>query len=78
MTTILCKQGYLIPIVKELKNLINVIKNELIVEPFSPYNFSFLKKEDKSFIIYKEITLSNFFSSTLDKTIVLENLLDNL
>ena len=69
MTTILCKQGYLIPIVKELKNLINVIKNELIVEPFSPYNFSFLKKEDKSFIIYKEITLSK---------IELENLLDNL
>lgn len=59
MTTILYKDGYLIPIVNQFKNMINIMKNELTVEPFSPYNFSFIKKQDKSFIIYKEIVLSD-------------------
>ena len=58
MTTILCKYGYLIPITKENINLINTIKTELIVEPFSPYNFSFIKKKKTSFPIYKNITLT--------------------
>ena len=59
MTTILYKDGYLIPIVNQFKNMINIMKTELTVEPFSPYNFSFMKKQDKSFIIYKEIVLSD-------------------
>jgi len=68
MTTILCNEGYLIPIINEFKNIISEIKKELKVVPFSPYNFSFMKKQDKSFIIYKEISLTKS---------ELENLLNN-
>jgi len=59
MTTILYKDGYLIPMTMENKNLINLMKTELKVEPFSPYNFNFMKKQDKSFKIYKEIILTD-------------------
>ena len=58
MKTILCKEGYLIPKNNEYNNIINNIKNELKVKPFSPYNFSFIKKQDTSIIIYKEIVLN--------------------
>jgi superfamily II DNA or RNA helicase len=74
MTTILCKQGYLIPIINQYKNLIHNIKKELVVEPFSPYNFSFIKKEDKSFVIYKEVSVDDI-DLNLDNNLEIKYLL---
>ena len=51
--TILCKNGYLIPKIKKFKDQIELIKKDLVVEPYQPYVFC---KNDKNtkFNVYQE------------------------
>jgi superfamily II DNA or RNA helicase len=53
MSTILCKEGYLIPKNDNYKDIIDIIKKELTVKPFNM--MSFIKKEKSDeFTVYQE------------------------
>lgn len=51
--TILCKEGYLIPKTDKYKNIIEIVKQELTVEPFQIATFS-KKDESLKFPVYQE------------------------
>ena len=54
MKTILSKQGYLIPINDDNKELIKNIKKELTVKPIIPFQYSFIKKQPPKIEVFQE------------------------
>ena len=57
--TILCKEGYLIPKTNKYKNHIEILKKDLIVEPYQPYTFS-KNNVNLKFNVYQEN--NNYYS----------------
>jgi superfamily II DNA or RNA helicase len=53
LKTILCKEGYLIPKIDKYKDIIDVIKKELTVEPFKLPSFV-TKEKSEEFTVYQE------------------------
>jgi len=54
MKTILSKQGYLIPINDDNKEIIKNIKKELTVKPIIPFQYSIIKKQPPKIEVFQE------------------------